>query len=449
MESKKVLFHLLLYLILAFISFGLSNLMNYHHFWMDGKSYPSLLIASLISSIIAYLISRQNLINVTTQIPQLIWKVIEFICLFAFLVLIYWFSVNSINYCKEQIILFFCLFFIFLVISNAIYIRYLRKRRFDIPYVKTLVVGENKFTQQFIESIQHNDWLGFRFFKNFKPKVFSTLNLERYLTENEIEVIFINWDEFAQNSEREKQLRNIAESKQVKFYIISEVFATKLIPSTYFLSGSFPYLNLHQFPLDSPFNVTFKRLFDIFFSLLFFVFIASWLFPLIILFNTIDSGFPIFFTQKRHGIDNKVFNCLKFRSMVNNKDSDHKITVKNDPRITKFGSILRKTSLDELPQFWNVLKGDMSVVGPRPHMVNQNNHYNQIISKYNFRHYVKPGITGLAQVNGFRGEIKRDKDMEDRIQSDLYYIRNWSFGLDLLIIYRTVANMIKGDENAI
>lgn len=135
--------------------------------------------------------------------------------------------------------------------------------------------------------------------------------------------------------------------------------------------------------------------------------------------------------------------------MVANRYSDSRITVRDDPRITKFGKILRKTSLDELPQFFNVLKGDMSVVGPRPHMINQNNYYNRIITKYNFRHYVKPGITGLAQVEGFRGEIKEDRDMQDRIQSDLYYIRNWSFGLDLRIIYRTVANMVKGDKNAI
>lgn len=448
-EGNRIWIHLLIYLIINFLAFSLSNLIVFDHFWMDGKSYPSLLLISGLSTLITYFLSRQNLINVTTQIPQLIWKNVEFIFLYILLVLMYWFAINSINYSKEQITLFFLFYFIFILGANAYYIRVLRWYKIDIPCVNTLVIGENKFTQQFIESIQENEWMGFKFIKKLVPEQFSRDGFAEFLDESKIDAVFINWDEFAQNEQREQVLRNIVEDKNIKFFAISEIFASKLIPSTYYLAGNFPYLNLYNFPLDNTFNITLKRLFDVFFALAFFVFIGIWLFPLIALINLFDSGFPIFFKQRRHGMDNIEFDCLKFRTMVVNTDSNDKITVKNDPRITKFGKILRKSSLDELPQFINVLKGDMSVVGPRPHMVNQNNHYNQIISKYNFRHYVKPGITGLAQVNGFRGEIKRDEDMENRIQSDLYYIRNWSFGLDLMIIYRTVANMIKGDKNAI
>ena len=448
-EGKRIWVHLLLFLCINFLAFSLANLCAFGLFWKDGHAYPSLLLISFAATIITYFVSRQNLINVTTQIPQLMWKIIEFAFLYTFFVLAYWFIINATHYQKEQIGCFFIFYFILLIISNAFYIRFLRRNKIDIPQLNTMVIGENKFTQQFIDSIRSNEWLGFNYKQKLSPTNFSAANFQQLVKENQIHTVFINWDEFAQNSETETFLRNYAEGESIKFYIISEIFATKLIPSTFNLAGNFPYINLYQFPLDSAFNSTLKRLFDIVFSILFFVFIASWLFPIIAIINLIDSGLPIFFKQERHGMDNKVFDCYKFRSMVINKDSDDKITVRNDPRITKFGAIIRKTSLDELPQFWNVLKGDMSVVGPRPHMVNQNNHYNQIIRKYNFRHYVKPGITGLAQVEGFRGEIKKDTDMQNRIQSDIYYIRNWSFGLDLRIIYRTVMNMIQGDENAI
>src|SRR5690606_16089232 len=141
--------------------------------------------------------------------------------------------------------------------------------------------------------------------------------------------------------------------------------------------------------------------------------------------------------------------CLKFRTMREDKDNNKKPTERDDPRVTKLGRILRKTSLDELPQFFNVLKGDMSIVGPRPHMVSENESYSEIIKKYSLRHYVKPGITGLAQIRGYRGAIDSEKDMELRVRTDIYYVRNWSFLLDLLIIYKTVRLILVGDENAI
>src|SRR5690606_31749752 len=141
--------------------------------------------------------------------------------------------------------------------------------------------------------------------------------------------------------------------------------------------------------------------------------------------------------------------CLKFRTMREDKDNNKKPTERDDPRVTKLGKILRKTSLDELPQFINVLKGEMSIVGPRPHMVSENEAYSEIIKRYALRHYVKPGITGLAQVKGYRGAIDSYKDMELRTRIDIYYVRNWSFLLALFIIYKTGKLMIFGDENAI
>lgn len=212
---------------------------------------------------------------------------------------------------------------------------------------------------------------------------------------------------------------------------------------------SFPILTYKKYPLDHSINQIIKRSFDLVFTLIVFVTLLWWLLPILSVAVYFSQGKPIFFAQKRNGLNGKEFDCLKFRTMRPDKSNDIKPTERDDPRVTKLGKILRKTSLDELPQFFNVLKGDMSIVGPRPHMVSENETYSEIIKRYSLRHYVKPGITGLAQVRGYRGAVDSDKDMEKRIRTDIYYVRNWSFLLDIYIIYKTVKLMIVGDENAI
>ena len=162
----------------------------------------------------------------------------------------------------------------------------------------------------------------------------------------------------------------------------------------------------------------------------------------------LDSPGPVFFKQKRNGLNDKEFYCYKFRSMRVNTQADSLQATKDDPRKTRWGNIMRKTSIDELPQFINVLLGDMSVVGPRPHMLKHTEEYSKLINKYMVRHFGKPGITGWSQVTGYRGETKELKDMEGRIRGDIWYIEHWSFGLDLFIIYKTVANAIHGEKNA-
>lgn len=214
------------------------------------------------------------------------------------------------------------------------------------------------------------------------------------------------------------------------------------------LVGSVPYLSLIKNPLSEMSNIVTKRIFDITFSLLF----LCTLFPIVLIAVTIITKItmpgPIFFKQKRNGLNDKEFYCYKFRSMKVNAEADNLQATKDDPRKTWWGNIMRKTSIDELPQFINVLKGEMSVVGPRPHMLKHTEEYSKLIDKYMVRHYVKPGITGWSQVTGFRGETKELKDMEGRIKGDIYYIEYWSFWLDMYIIYKTVANIFKGEKNA-
>jgi len=176
--------------------------------------------------------------------------------------------------------------------------------------------------------------------------------------------------------------------------------------------------------------------------------IAPWLLPIIMLLVKLSSKGPVFFKQQRTGLGNTSFWCYKFRTMKVNTNSDRTQATKNDKRITRIGSFLRKSNLDELPQIFNVLKGEMSIVGPRPHMLKHTEEYSAQIDNYLVRHFAKPGITGWAQVNGCRGETTELEQMEDRIDYDIWYIENWSLLLDLKIIFMTAFNMFKGDKNA-
>jgi putative colanic acid biosynthesis UDP-glucose lipid carrier transferase len=212
--------------------------------------------------------------------------------------------------------------------------------------------------------------------------------------------------------------------------------------------GNIPVLSLRKEPLEDINNIIIKRAFDIVFSLLVIIFILSWLCPIIALLIMCESKGPVLFKQMRSGRSGKKFTCYKFRSMKVNDLGDIKQACEHDDRKTKVGCILRKTSLDELPQFWNVLLGDMSVVGPRPHMLKHTEEYRNLIDNYMVRHYLKPGITGWAQVNGFRGETRTLDLMEKRIEHDIWYIENWSIKLDSEIIWKTCLHVFKGEKNA-
>ncbi|BAV09123.1 glycosyltransferase [Filimonas lacunae] len=205
--------------------------------------------------------------------------------------------------------------------------------------------------------------------------------------------------------------------------------------------------SLRAEPLDRYRNRIVKRMFDVVFSLLVIVLVLSWLLPLVALLIKLESKGPVFFTQLRSGRNNRPFMCFKFRSMFLNKYSDDMQATRGDARVTRVGSFLRRTSLDEFPQFFNVLKGDMSIVGPRPHMLKHTEKYSAIISEYMVRQFLKPGITGWAQVRGYRGETKDTLLMEKRVTHDIWYMENWKLLLDFKIVLYTVVNILKGDDS--
>jgi putative colanic acid biosynthesis UDP-glucose lipid carrier transferase len=236
-----------------------------------------------------------------------------------------------------------------------------------------------------------------------------------------------------------------------------ELIRFKLVPDVkdYFrknvnvkMLGHLPVISSRTEPLEIKANMLLKRVFDIVFSLLVIVFVLTWLIPLFAILIKLESKGPVFFKQLRSGKDNLPFYCWKFRSMRVNADSDQKQARKNDSRITGIGAFMRKTSIDELPQFFNVLKGEMSVVGPRPHMLKHTDQYSALIDQFMVRHFVLPGITGWAQVRGLRGETTEDGSMEARVKADIWYLENWSILLDLKIAFLTVWQVVDGHKNA-
>lgn len=234
----------------------------------------------------------------------------------------------------------------------------------------------------------------------------------------------------------------------IKFVPNTKKLFTKRYRTDYY--NYIPVLSIQEVALNNEINKFLKRTFDVVFSLFIIVFILSWLSIILFILIKLESKGPLFYKHKRTGINYKAFYCYKYRSLTITKESKGTYVSQNDKRVTVIGKFIRRTSIDELPQFINVLKGEMSVVGPRPHMLSYTDDYSKKINKYNFiyRHNVKPGVTGLAQIKGYRGEIKRDKDIINRVKYDIFYIENWSLLLDLKIIGQTIINVIKGDDKA-
>lgn len=311
-----------------------------------------------------------------------------------------------------------------------------------------VILGANEQTTQLEEFFGDNKEYGYnvkRVFDLHKDDV-SFEDMYTYILQNKIDEIYCSVAQFTN-----EELREISEFTDNNLKILKfipdnrEIFTKKL---EYQYLGITPILSLRDIPIDKPLNQFIKRTFDIIMSLVVLIGLLSWLTPILAIMIRLDSKGPVFFKQKRNGLDYHEFYCYKFRSMRPNKRAHLNQVSRNDERITWIGKFLRKTSMDELPQFINVLKGDMSVVGPRPHMVSHTHMYAERIDKFMVRHFIKPGITGLAQVSGYRGEVETDDDIINRVKFDIYYVENWSLFLDIKIVLKTIVKAIGGDEKA-
>ena len=326
-------------------------------------------------------------------------------------------------------------------------------------YRRVIVIGANRTAQQFVNEITEHNEFGYKFMGYFDDKPQAALqkdtiggfdDIKWYCFENHIDEIYCALTP-AKHEELINNLMSFSDDNLIRFRIVPEFTEYlsrrfKRVMIEYY--GNLPIVTTRPEPLDNLYNRTIKRIFDIVFSSLFLLLIGSWLFPIIALAVKLTSKGPVFFLQKRSGENNSEFLCYKFRTMYVNMEADTKQATKDDPRITRVGRFLRKTNLDEVPQFINVLKGDMSVVGPRPHMLKHTEEYSKIVNSFMVRHFVKPGITGAAQANGYRGDTTDPKLMEKRVQYDVWYLENWSFWLDIKIVFLTVWSMVKGNENA-
>jgi exopolysaccharide biosynthesis polyprenyl glycosylphosphotransferase len=297
-----------------------------------------------------------------------------------------------------------------------------------------------------VDYLKKNPGIGYRISQTFKGEHIQSGGVEKYLTANPTDIIFCVMPEVAED--RLRSIIDYAENHLIKVKLLSQFSKLGNRNMSVQNYGLIPVLNVNAIPLDLTINRVIKRMFDLVFSTVVMILVMSWLIPLIGLLIRLETKGPIFFRQLRHGKGNQPFYCLKFRTMVVNKQADSKQATKNDSRITRIGAILRKTSIDELPQFINVWLGDMSVVGPRPHPIKLNEQFQPNIEKFWQRHAVKPGITGLAQAKGFRGETAELSDMSGRVRLDRFYVKNWSLWFDIKIIVLTVFSILKGSENA-
>lgn len=272
------------------------------------------------------------------------------------------------------------------------------------------------------------------------------VDLEQFVLQKNIDEIFYTLP--LTYTTKIKNLVDFCDKYMIRFKIVPDFrgFLFKRVNIDFF--DDVPVITLREEPLTDFVNRFLKRTFDLIFSISVIIFVLIWLYPLIAVLIKLSSKGPVLFKQLRSGVNNNNFVCYKFRSMTISDESDSIQAKKGDARVTNLGAFLRKTSLDEFPQFINVLLGDMSIVGPRPHMLLHTSEYSKLINKYMVRQLVKPGITGIAQVRGYRGETKELEDMEGRVRLDVWYIENWSLSLDINIVLQTIWNIFKGDDKA-
>lgn len=321
-----------------------------------------------------------------------------------------------------------------------------------------IIVGEGPAAEEIFQYCEDQTVRGYRFRGIFHDKpVSGPLSSRRlggieaakvFAVQNRIDILYCALP----GSYREEitELMEFCERNTIRFRVIpsADSFIPIVKTSDLTFHGAVPVSRLRNEPLDRKGNRFWKRTFDIVFSFLVIALVISWLFPILAILVKLSSKGPVFFKQTRLGERKKKFSCYKFRSMRMNEEADSKQATRNDPRVTKVGAFLRKSNLDEMPQFFNVLLGQMSVVGPRPHPLKLNDQFRDIIDKYMVRHFVRPGITGWAQVNGFRGETRTPELMEKRVDLDVWYLENWSFRMDLKIVVKTVTNMFGKDDMA-
>ncbi len=387
---------------------------------------------------------------------------IQIIVFFFFFFLMY-FQVKPFAYYPRDWwkYLFPAFFLVLITWKMLLYYAFVLYRRLGFNFRHAVIVGYDRNSRLLQHYIMTNPWHGLRlagWFCDPKPveegdhdalrdRITGTLDdLGSHLEQHHIDEVFIAWSSIPRK--RLDHVFEVLDNFPVKVRVIPDLQDFSFRSAKILNYGMIPVIQIYPGPLSYWHNRVVKRIVDLGISLMVIAGVMSWLTLFLWMASLLGSREGVFFRQLRTAADGREFTCLKYRSMRRNRDADLVQASKDDKRITPVGRFLRRTSLDEIPQFINVLKGEMSVVGPRPHMLKHTEEYRRLIKRFMLRHTVKPGLTGLAQVNGYRGEITNLQDIEKRVELDVKYIENWSLNLDFRIIIRTVWVLFKGQEKA-
>ncbi len=357
------------------------------------------------------------------------------------------------QFSRELILVIYIFLTAVLVLNRALYVYLIRiYRKIGLNHRNVVVVGHGPIAEELSVVFRNHPEYGYKFLGYFDKEAsgedflgkFDTI--KNYVLLNNVDVVYcclpyVDYKEI-------KDIIDYCEENLIKVRLLTDFRGFTYKGLELEVYDYIPVINVTPVPLDDWKNRVVKRTFDIAFSLGVIIFILSWLTPILALVIKLDSRGPAFFKQKRSGKITQTFYCWKFRTMKQNPDADTKQATEEDSRVTRLGKFLRQTSIDELPQFFNVLTGEMSVVGPRPHMIKHTEEYSQIVERFMSRHFVKPGITGLAQAKGFRGSTEDLNLMKTRVKLDTFYIENWSIILDVKIILLTITAVFKDVQQA-
>lgn len=424
----------------------------------DQQFFSVLLVANLVWIVLVYALNIYAVPRLSSW-ESIVWNIFKSIIVHVFIMWEYMVVLQNYVYYIEFFTLFYGILIIALLIWRVVFIYSLKRYMAShLNYKNVIIVGVNdeciKIYNYLLSQKSHRynvkALFGYRFESsdNFQINTIfqSEEKLYEYLDTEHFDEIYCTYP--LEERKRIQELMSYSENNLIRFRYVPDFGALLYRKVDIEFYGNIPVLSLRREPLENIGNRIKKRIFDIVFSTLVLLFLLPFVFPIIAILIKLSSKGPVFFKQKRNGNNKQLFDCYKFRTMRVNELSDIAQATQKDPRVTKIGSILRKTNLDELPQFINVWLGDMSVVGPRPHMLKHTEEYKAIIDKFMVRHFVKPGITGWAQVSGFRGITETSQKMIKRVRYDIWYIENWSLQLDIKIIFMTIYNMVKGEKNA-
>ncbi|WP_034060344.1 exopolysaccharide biosynthesis polyprenyl glycosylphosphotransferase [Lacinutrix jangbogonensis] len=457
MRPFLVLFDLSIINLLAFYLFNFNeeNLYFFSTTFFNNKQLLYIVYSIILWMFSTSFISYYKVYRYTSPINIFSLLIKQFL-IFSLLVYAFIGVFRSVNI--QAFVTFKYLVSAFLIIGSVKIISYYLLRAFRLRLKgnirRIVIIGDTEGAKELKSIFLQKKELGYKLlacFSNSKSKDITGNIKDSFLfleSKEGIDEIYCALDELTENQVKDFVKYANIHHCNIKFIPETKKLFSKRLKTDFY--NYLPVLSIQQVALNNDFNKLVKRIFDVIFSLIIIVFILSWVSVILFILIKLESKGPLFYKHKRNGINYKEFNCYKFRSLRTVKEVQGTYVKQNDTRLTKIGKFLRQTSIDELPQFINVILGDMSVVGPRPHMLSYTEDYSKKIDKYNFifRHHVKPGITGLAQIKGYRGEIKSDEDIINRIKFDNFYIENWSLLLDLKIIIQTTLNIYKGQEKA-